>query len=48
LVAPGASAARGVVVLSDADRRALAQGRLLLVHVSSEAPLGVTAVLKSP
>ncbi|MEW5918687.1 MAG: amidase family protein, partial [Gemmatimonadota bacterium] len=46
LLAPGASSARGVVVLNDADRRALAQGRLLLMSVTTDEPLGVTAVLQ--
>ncbi|MGQ0639213.1 MAG: amidase [Gemmatimonadaceae bacterium] len=41
LVGPGVTGARGVLALSDVDRRALLQGRLSLVQVTSDAALGV-------
>ncbi len=41
LAGPGMAVASGVLHLGDADRRALSEGRLWMVHVTSDAPLGV-------
>lgn len=41
LAGPGMAVVRGVFQLRDADRRALIEGRLWMVHVTSDAPLGL-------
>jgi amidase len=46
LAGPGMAAARGSLALSDIDRRALVEGRLSLVYVSSDAPLGVAEAVR--
>jgi hypothetical protein len=46
LLGPGMTAATGVLTLTDIDRRALAEGRLALVQVTTGAALGVEAVLR--
>ena len=46
LAGPGVGAARGLVPLAGADRLALLDGRLSIVHVTVDAPLGVEAFFK--
>ncbi|MGH7696348.1 MAG: hypothetical protein ACRENH_15290, partial [Gemmatimonadaceae bacterium] len=46
LAGPGMAVASGVFHLGDADRRALSEGRLWLVHVTSDAPLGLDGPLQ--
>lgn len=46
LLGPGMVAASGVLPLADVDRRALAEGRLALVQVTVDAPLGVEGVVR--
>ena len=46
LAGPGVGAARGLVPLAEADRLALLDGRLSIVHVTVDAPLGVEAFFK--
>ena len=43
LIGPGVSAASGVIPLGELDRRALGEGRLSLLHVTADAPLGRAA-----
>jgi Asp-tRNA(Asn)/Glu-tRNA(Gln) amidotransferase A subunit family amidase len=43
LVGPGVAAASGVIPLGELDRRALGDGRLAILHVTVEAPLGRAA-----
>jgi hypothetical protein len=40
LVGPGLSSAIGMISLGELDRRALGDGRLGVLHVTSESPLG--------
>ena len=46
LVGPGMSSASGVIPLGELDRRALGDGRLGILHVTSDAPLGRSAVVE--
>ena len=46
LLGPGMAAASGVLPLTDLDRRALAEGRLALVQVTVDAPLGVESIVR--
>ena len=43
LIGPGLASATGVIPLGELDRRALGEGRLGILHVTSDAPLGRTA-----
>jgi Asp-tRNA(Asn)/Glu-tRNA(Gln) amidotransferase A subunit family amidase len=40
LIGPGMASATGVITLGELDRRALDEGRLGILHVTSDAPLG--------
>jgi hypothetical protein len=46
LVRAGASADSGVITLGELDRRALIDGRLGILHVTTDAPLGRAATLE--
>jgi hypothetical protein len=46
LIGPGLATATGVITLGELDRRALADGRLGILHVTSEAPLGRAATVE--
>ncbi|HEV8362376.1 MAG TPA: amidase family protein [Gemmatimonadaceae bacterium] len=46
LAGPGMAVGSGVFHLGDADRRALSEGRLWMVHVTSDAPLGLEGPLQ--
>jgi amidase len=43
LIGPGLSSVTGVIPLGELDRRALGEGRLGILHVTTEAPLGRAA-----
>ena len=43
LVGPGVASASGVIPLGELDRRALGEGRLGILHVTTDAPLGRAA-----
>ena len=43
LVGPGVASASGVIPLTELDRRALGDGRLGILHVTTDAPLGRAA-----
>jgi Asp-tRNA(Asn)/Glu-tRNA(Gln) amidotransferase A subunit family amidase len=45
LIGPGLASATGVMPLGELDRRALDDGRLGILHVTSDAPLGRTAAV---
>jgi hypothetical protein len=46
LVGAGVASATGMIPLSELDRRALGEGRLGILHVTAEAPLGRLGVLE--
>jgi amidase len=46
LIGPGLSSASGVISLGELDRRALGDGRLGVLHVTSEAPLGRAGIVE--
>ena len=43
LMGPGVASATGVITLGELDRRALGEGRLGILHVTADAPLGRAA-----
>ena len=43
LIGPGLASATGVIPLGELDRRALTDGRLAILHVTTDAPLGRAA-----
>jgi amidase len=45
LIGPGLASASGVMPLGELDRRALGEGRLGILHVTTEAPLGRAAAV---
>jgi amidase len=47
LVGPGLSSASGVIPLGELDRRALAAGRLDIVHMTTDTPLGRIAPVRT-
>ena len=46
LIGPGVHSATGVIPLGELDRRALVDGRLGILHVTSDAPLGRAATVE--
>ena len=46
LIGPGLASTTGVIPLGELDRRALGEGRLGILHVTTEAPLGRAAVVE--
>jgi amidase len=46
LIGPGLALSSGVISLSELDRRALGDGRLAILHVTSEMPLGRAAIVE--
>jgi hypothetical protein len=45
LAAPGVARASGVITLAELDRRALGEGRLGVLHVTADTPLGQAATV---
>jgi hypothetical protein len=46
LIGPGLAVSSGVIPLGELDRRALGDGRLGILHVTSEIPLGRAAIVE--
>ena len=46
LIGPGVRVATGVIPLGELDRRALADARLDILHVTADAPLGRAATVE--
>jgi Asp-tRNA(Asn)/Glu-tRNA(Gln) amidotransferase A subunit family amidase len=46
LIGPGLASTTGVIPLGELDRRALGEGRLGILHVTSDAPLGRVAAME--
>jgi Asp-tRNA(Asn)/Glu-tRNA(Gln) amidotransferase A subunit family amidase len=46
LIGPGVRSTTGVIPLGELDRRALTDGRLSILHVTSDAPLGRAAIVE--
>jgi len=47
LIGPGVTSANGMIPLGELDRRALGDGRLGILHVTTDAPLGRAAAVES-